>query len=60
MGDAGIVLSLRLTSPTPAARREDVVGFAVGRELALETREDFGGETVVALPSVFLSELGEC
>jgi hypothetical protein len=50
VGEAGIVLSLLLTSPTPAARREDIVGFAVGRV-------GFVGDRVLALPTDFLSEI---
>lgn len=51
------MLSLFLESPTPAARREDVLDFIVGREPALGGCADFGGESVLALPIGFLSEI---
>lgn len=56
-GEAGIVLSLFLISPTPAARKDDMPDLAVGRELALEGSEVFVGEAVLALPTGFLSEV---
>lgn len=56
-GEAGIVLSLFLISPTPAARKDDMLDLAVGRELALGGSEVFVGEAVFALLTDFLSEI---
>jgi hypothetical protein len=50
-----MVLSRFLTSPTPAARREDMPDFAVGREPAMGGGVVFVGEAVLALPIGFLS-----
>jgi len=51
------VLSLFLTSPTSAAREEDMLDFVVGREPALGGRAVLIGEAVLALPTGFLSEI---
>lgn len=55
-GEAGIVLSRFLVSETPAARKEDVPGLVIGRELALGGRVVFVGEPMLARPIDFLSD----
>jgi hypothetical protein len=59
-GEAGMVLSRFLESVTPAARKEDVFVFIVGRELALRGLAVFVGEPVLVLAMDLLSEVVVC
>ncbi len=52
------MVSLFLISPTPAARKDEMLGFVDGRGPALGDREVFVGEAVLVLPVVFLSRFG--